>query len=71
MIEEGDCLTVRLPKNTGLPGVVSLRRQGDAVVLAPIKPEKWPLGFFDEIHISDPEFQRPEQGTLHPIKTLG
>jgi len=41
---------------------VSIRRQGDAVILEPIKPGQWPEGFFDDIRIDDPAFVRPDQG---------
>ena len=27
-------------------------------------PSAWPLGFFDEIRIDDPAFQRPAQGEV-------
>ena len=29
-----------------------------------------PEGFFDSIHVMDPEFERPEQGQLPPGKKL-
>jgi virulence-associated protein VagC len=41
---------------------VSIRRDGDAVILEPIKPSRWPEGFFDANRINDPAFVRPEQG---------
>ncbi len=45
---------------------VSIRREGDAVILEPIKPTDWPAGFFDKIHIDDAGFVRPPQGTTPP-----
>src|SRR5688572_9645397 len=67
---EGDRQTVRLPKGVHLPATVFVRQEGDAVVLEPVKPKTRPEGFFDSIHVADPEFKRPEQGQLPPIKNL-
>ncbi len=44
--------------------MVSIRREGDAVILEPIKPQQWPVGFFESIRIDDPAFTRPGQGSL-------
>ena len=30
----------------------------------------WPEGFFDSIHVTDPAFERPDQGQLPPVKNL-
>ena len=46
--------------------MVSIRRDGDAVILTPVKSEQWPEGFFDRIRIDDPAFVRPPQGTTPP-----
>ena len=45
---------------------VSIRRQGDAVILEPLRPTTWPDGFFDQIRIDDPAFVRPPQGETPP-----
>jgi len=50
---------------------VSVRRQGDAVVQEPLRPDCWPDGFFDAIHIDDPAFVRPEQGPMPPAHKIG
>jgi len=42
---------------------VSIRRQGDAVILEPVRPDQWPNHFFEDIHIGDPGFARPDQGS--------
>jgi virulence-associated protein VagC len=42
---------------------VSIRREGEAVILEPVKPTTWPEGFFDAIRVDDPAFIRPPQGT--------
>ena len=53
---------VRLPEEFHLEGdTVSIRRQGEAIVLEPVKPATWPPGFFDRIRIDDPAFARPSQ----------
>ena len=68
---EGELQTVRLPKGFRLPTpTVSVRHEGEAVVLEPVKSKSWPERFFDLIHISDKTFVRPEQGTLPPVKNL-
>jgi virulence-associated protein VagC len=65
VIQEGECQTVRLPKGFHLSALtVSVRREGEAIVLEPSKPTSWPEGFFDTIRISDPAFVRPDQGKL-------
>ncbi len=45
---------------------VSIRRQGDAVILEPVRPAAWPDDFFENIHIDDPAFARPDQGSTPP-----
>jgi virulence-associated protein VagC len=67
---EGDRQTVRLPKSVHLPSTVFVRQDGDAVVLEPAKAKSWPAGFFDSIRITDPAFERPEQGQLPPVRNL-
>jgi tRNA(fMet)-specific endonuclease VapC len=71
VIHEGECLTVRLPKgfNISTP-TVSVRHEGDTIVLEPIRPQTWPDGFFDSIHITDPAFSRSDQGQLPPVEPL-
>jgi len=49
---------------------VSIRRDGDAVILEPVKPSQWPAGFFDAIRIDDPAFARPDQGPTPPAPSL-
>ena len=41
---------------------VAVRREGEAVILEPIKTGQWPDNFFDRIRIEDPAFARPPQG---------
>lgn len=63
---------VRLPDEFRLEGdTVSVRRQGEAIILEPIRPATWPRGFFDRIRIDDPAFVRPSQGPVPPAPRLG
>jgi virulence-associated protein VagC len=43
---------------------VSIRREGEAVILEPVKLVSWPTGFFERIRVDDPAFTRPEQGQI-------
>ena len=49
---------------------VSIRREGSAVILEPIKATSWPDGFFADIRIDDPAFDRPPQGKV-PAAPIG
>ena len=49
---------------------VSIRREGNAVILEPVKPATWPEGFFDTIQINDPKFVRADQGQTPPAPAL-
>jgi virulence-associated protein VagC len=49
---------------------VTIRREGNAVVLEPMKAKTWPEGFFEQIRIDDPKFQRPPQGLTPPAPEL-
>lgn len=71
LFTSGGSQAVRLPKEFRFEGAeVSIRREGHAVVLEPIKKRTWPKGFFAEIRIEDPGFARPEQGSLPAIRSL-
>ena len=60
---------VKLPEGFQLEGdIVSIRRQGKAIVLEPVKPATWPPGFFEQIHIDDPAFARPPRGKCHRLQ---
>jgi virulence-associated protein VagC len=50
--------------------LVSIRREGDAVILEPLKAEEWPERFFQNIRIDDPAFARPNQGSTPPAPSL-
>jgi virulence-associated protein VagC len=62
---------IKLPKEFRFSGPsVSIRKEGDAVILEPVKPAAWPPGFFDEIRIDDPAFMRADQGPMPPAPTM-
>jgi antitoxin VapB len=62
---------VKLPREFRLTGeTVSIRKEGQAIILEPLKPENWPEGFFEEIHIDDPAFSRPAQGRMPAAPSL-
>lgn len=68
IVETSQGQMVRLPEEFRLPGnQVAIRREGDAVVLEPLNASQWPEGFFSSIHIEDPAFVRPEQGSMPPV----
>jgi virulence-associated protein VagC len=65
VIETGNGQAVRLPDEFRFhTDRVSIRREGEAVVLEPPKPARWPEGFFAAIAIQDPAFARPPQGPM-------
>jgi hypothetical protein len=63
---------VTLPPEFHLKGDrVAIRREGNAVILEPVKSSAWPEGFFDAIYIDDPRFIRPNQGKVPPAPSIG
>ncbi len=67
----GGVQTVKLPEEFHFEGdTVSIRREGEAVILEPLKPATWPPGFFDRIRIDDPSFTRPDQGQVPPAPSF-
>lgn len=49
---------------------VSIRCEGDAIILEPVKPAHWPKHFFENIRIDDPAFTRPLQAAIPPAPLL-
>jgi len=49
---------------------MTVRREGEALILTPLKPQSWPADFFEAIRIDDPAFVRPEQGPLPPAPAI-
>jgi len=71
VIETGEGQSIRLPAEFRFhTPTVSIRREGEAVILEPVKPANWPAGFFEAIAIDDPNFVRPPQGVTPPAPTF-
>jgi len=67
LFKNGHSQAVRLPRAFRLPGKeVAIHREGDRIVLEPIRATKWPKNFFRSIRISDQNFGRPRQGDMPP-----
>ncbi len=49
---------------------ISIRREGEAVILEPLKSNTWPTGFFEDIRIDDSAFARPPQGETPPTPAI-
>ena len=71
VIEQNGHQSVQLPVGIRMESqTVSVRREGDAVILEPVRSSVWPAGFFDAIRIDDPDFDRPPQGETPPAPDL-
>jgi len=71
IVETGNGQAIRLPEEFRFETpTVSIRREGEAVILEPVKATDWPQGFFDAVRIDDPAFTRPEQGSTPPAPRL-
>ena len=71
VVDMGGGQAVRLPEEFRFDtGIVSIRREGEAVILEPVKPTDWPAGFFEAIRIHDPNFVRPDQGPTPAVPSL-
>ena len=59
IFKNGRSQAVRLPKEFRFEGTeVRIRKQGEKVILEPVKKSKWPDGFWD-IFAPDPQFDTP------------
>jgi len=71
ILQTGNGQAVPLPEEFRFATpTVSIRRQGDAIILEPVKPGNWPENFFEAIRIDDPTFDRPDQGATPPLPPL-
>jgi virulence-associated protein VagC len=71
IFESGDGQLVRLPTGFEFSArEVAIRREGQAIILEPIKPVTWPEGFFERIRITDPAFRRPDQGSTPDVPSI-
>ncbi len=60
LFQNGRSQAVRLPKEFRFRGTeVRIRKQGEKVILEPMKNSKWPDGFW-AIFTQDPQFETPE-----------
>ncbi len=71
IVKTGNGQAVPLPEEFHFEtAAVSIRCEGDAVILEPVKPACWPAHFFDDIRIDDPAFGRPDQESTPPAPSL-
>jgi virulence-associated protein VagC len=71
VFQSGHSQAVRMPKEFRFAvRTVTIRREGEAVILEPVRARGWPEGFFASARIADPSFQRPAQGDLPPARAL-
>jgi virulence-associated protein VagC len=71
IIETNNGQAIPLPEEFRLEThTVSIRREGDALILEPVKQSQWPKHFFEDIRIDDPAFDRPDQGSTPPVQSL-
>ena len=62
---------IKLPHEFRISGeTISIRREGELIILEPLKAETWPEDFFGEIRIDDPAFARPPQGRVPAAPSL-
>jgi virulence-associated protein VagC len=62
---------VRLPEEFRFDSdTVTIRREGEAVVLDAAKPAARPEGFFEAIRVEDPRFARPDPGAAPAVPAL-
>lgn len=67
----GGSQAVRLPKEFRVGGSrVGIRREGESIVLDPIRAAAWPRGLWRSIRISDPAFARVPQGDVQRRRSL-
>ncbi len=59
VFKSGNSRAVRLPKGMDLPcGRVSIRREGDRIIIEKLGEGDWPLGFFESVRIDRKDFRR-------------
>lgn len=71
VIQSGEGQAIQLPHGFEFATEqVAIRKEGNAVIIEPIRSNGWPAGFFDSIRIDDPAFERPPQGILPPAPEI-
>jgi len=69
IFKSGNSMALRLPKHLNpKEGVVSIEAEGSRWIVQPVKPHKWPRGFFKKIRIEDSAFSRPRQGMHRDVE---
>jgi antitoxin VapB len=64
IFQSGNSQAVRLPKEFRFPAdtdEVTIRRQGDRVILEPVGREEWPETFWQAFGALSDDFERPRQ----------
>jgi antitoxin VapB len=64
VFRSGNSQAVRLPKEFRFPAgteEVAIRRQGERLILEPVKHEEWPEDFWKAFGGMSPDFERPPQ----------
>lgn len=60
LFQNGGSQAVRLPKAFRFRGTeVKIRKEGERLILEPLKRDKWPEGFW-ELFEPDPDFETPQ-----------
>jgi antitoxin VapB len=68
LFKNGRSQAVRLPKEFRFQGrVVSIRRDGDAVILEPIRRTGWPRGFWERLPVLGDDFALPADPVPPPL----
>jgi antitoxin VapB len=58
LFQNGRSQAVRLPKEFRFPGEeVTLRREGDAVVMEPVRHKAWPRGYWSRLREMKSDFE--------------
>ncbi len=67
LFRNGRSQAVRLPKDFRFQGEeVSIRKEGEAVILEPIKRDSWPRGYWERLREINADFPvEPLQPRLH------
>lgn len=67
----GGSQAVRVPKEFKFDSSeVEIWKEGEVVLMRPVKRRAWPKGFFEAIRITDPAFKRQPQGKMPPAVKL-
>ncbi|MDB4981613.1 MAG: SpoVT/AbrB protein [Myxococcales bacterium] len=58
LFQNGRSQAVRLPKEFRFPGdEVTLRREGDAVIMEPVRQKTWPRGYWSRLREMRADFE--------------